>query len=70
VRIETTPTDDNRSYHISSARLERELGFAARRRIEDAVADLVGAFAAGRIPDAMTYDGYYNIRRMKAVNLA
>ena len=69
VRIETTPTDDNRSYHISSARLKQDLGFEARRSITDAVSDLVTAFGQGRIPDPMTYDGYYNIRRMKAVNL-
>ena len=69
VRIETTPTDDNRSYHISSARLKRDLGFEAQRGVTDAVSDLVAAFAHGRVPDAMTYDGYYNIRRMKAVNL-
>lgn len=69
VRIETTECDDKRSYHISSARLKRELGFEARRGIEDAVGDLVAAFAAGRVPNSMTDDRYYNIRRMKSVNL-
>jgi nucleoside-diphosphate-sugar epimerase len=69
VPIETTPTDDRRSYRISSARLRRELGFAPRRTVEDAVRDLVAAFRAGRVPDPMTDDRYYNIRRMQACRL-
>jgi nucleoside-diphosphate-sugar epimerase len=69
VKIVTTPTDDNRSYHVSSEKIKRELGFAATHTIEDAVQDLVTAFANNRIPDSMTDDRYYNIKRMQRVNL-
>lgn len=69
VTIVATPTDDNRSYHISSARIKRELGFEARRTIEDAVHDLVRAFGLGRIPNSMKEDRYYNIRRMQRLQL-
>jgi len=69
VHIVTTPTDDNRSYHISSAKIKQELGFEACRTIEDAVRDLVGAFHGGKIPDSMTDDRYYNIKRMQRINL-
>ncbi|HIM73178.1 MAG TPA: SDR family NAD-dependent epimerase/dehydratase, partial [Alphaproteobacteria bacterium] len=36
IEIETTPTDDTRSYHISSAKIARELGFNPKWTIEDA----------------------------------
>ncbi len=69
VEVTATPTDDNRSYHISSERLRRDLGFAAQRGIEDAVRDLAAAFDAGLVPDAATDSRYYNIRTMKQVDL-
>lgn len=69
VDIVTTPTDDNRSYHVSSDKIKRELGFVPRRTIDDAVRDLVNAFRAGRIPDSMTDDRYYNIKRMQRLHL-
>jgi nucleoside-diphosphate-sugar epimerase len=67
VEIVTTPTVDHRSYHISSELLRRELGFAPRHTIQDAVNDLVTAFQAGRVPDALTDPRYYNIQRMQQV---
>jgi nucleoside-diphosphate-sugar epimerase len=70
VEVVTTPSDDNRSYHVSSEKIRRELGFEATHSIEDAVRDLVTAFEAGRIPDSMTDDRYYNIKRMQRTNLA
>ncbi len=65
VEIVTTPTDDNRSYHVSSEKIRRELGFAPKHSIEGAVRDLVAAFNAGHIPDSMTDDRYYNVKRMQ-----
>jgi len=70
VEIVTTATNDMRSYRISSERIRRELGFVPRRGIEDAVGDLVAAFAEGRIPDAMTDSRYYNIKTLQAANLS
>lgn len=69
VDVVTTPTDDNRSYHVSSERIYRDLGFRARHTIEDAVRDLVAAFADGRVPNSMTDDRYYNIKRMQNLEL-
>lgn len=69
VTIVTTPTDDNRSYHISSAKIQRELGFVPRHTIEEAVRDLTMAFKAGKIPHSMTDIRYYNIKTMQAINL-
>ena len=69
VTIVTQPTDDNRSYHISSEKIKRELGFAPRRTIEDAAKDLLNAFEAGKIPNSMTEPKYFNIKTMQSVGL-
>lgn len=44
VSIIVEPTDDLDSYHVSSDRLRRELGFEPSHTVEDAVSDLVAAF--------------------------
>ncbi|MBF8262487.1 MAG: UDP-glucose 4-epimerase [Parachlamydiales bacterium] len=62
-------SNDNRSYHVSSEKMARKLGFKAQFTIENAVEDLVKAFDAGKIPDSMNDIRYYNIKTMKAVNL-
>jgi nucleoside-diphosphate-sugar epimerase len=67
--IATEPTDDNRSYHVSSEKIKKELGFVPVHTIEDAVKDLVVAFKEGKIPNSMTEERYYNIKVMKALAL-
>jgi nucleoside-diphosphate-sugar epimerase len=69
VEIVTVPTDDNRSYHISSAKIHKELGFTPRHTVEQAVEDLAGQFKSGRLNDALTSDRYYNIKRMQNLSL-
>jgi nucleoside-diphosphate-sugar epimerase len=70
VEIETIPTDDRRSYHISSAKIQRELGFRPKHSIQDAICDLVAAFEAGKLPNSMHDPRYYNIKTMQAVKLS
>jgi nucleoside-diphosphate-sugar epimerase len=69
VEIVTTPTNDYRSYHICSQRIQQRLGFVPRRSIQQAMVDLVAAFGAGRVPAAMTDHRYYNVERMKQLRL-
>jgi len=69
VEIVTTPTDDLRSYHVSSEKIKRELGFVPQHTIEDAVRDLVAAFDTGKIPNPMTDIRYYNIKTMQHLQL-
>jgi nucleoside-diphosphate-sugar epimerase len=69
VDIVVTPTNDHRSYHVSSERIRRELGFSATRSVNDAIVDLRDAFAAGRVPNWATDDRYYNIKRMQELKL-
>ena len=67
--INVTPTDDIRSYHVSSQKIRDELGFEAKHTIEEAVSDLKKAFEAGKIPDPMEDIRYYNIKTMQAIGL-
>jgi nucleoside-diphosphate-sugar epimerase len=69
VDIFVTPSDDHRSYHVSSEKIRKDLGFSAQRTVSDAIVDLTQAFNAGKVPNAMTDDRYYNIKRMQALKL-
>jgi nucleoside-diphosphate-sugar epimerase len=67
--IVVTPTNDHRSYHVSSERIRRDLGFTPSHSVEDAISDLKVAFASGKVPASMTDDRYYNIKRMQSLSL-
>lgn len=69
VRIVTTPTDDLRSYHVSSEKIKRDIGFVATHSLEDAVRDLKAAFDRGAVPDSLTDDRYFNVKRMQRIHL-
>lgn len=69
IKIEVVPSDDTRSYHISSEKIKKELGFAPRFTIEDAVVELADAFKAGKIPNPLKDARYYNIKTMQKINL-
>ena len=69
VPVTVVPTDDNRSYHISSAKILAELGFAPAHTIEGAVRDLKKAFDAGKVKDPLNNSLDYNIKRMTELGL-
>ncbi|MCB2212053.1 SDR family oxidoreductase [bacterium] len=69
IELDVEPTDDNRSYHVSSQKLKDTLGFSAQHSIEEAVRDLVQAFEAGKLPDSMTDTRYFNVKRMNELAL-
>jgi len=69
IRIETTSTNDNRSYHVSSKKIAAKLNWSPIRTIEDAVRDLCCAFQGGKFPDSMTNEEYVNVRRVKSLGL-
>lgn len=69
LEITRTPSDDLRSYHISSGKIQRVLGYTPARSIENAVQDLVVAFQAGRLPEPLTAIRYSNIKTMQQVRL-
>jgi nucleoside-diphosphate-sugar epimerase len=69
ILIETTASNDNRSYHVSSQKIANVLGWKPKRTIGDAVRDLCQAFKEGRFPDSMTNDAYVNVKTVKGLAL-
>ena len=70
VKLITTPTDDNRSYHISSNKIKTELGFVAKHTIKDAVEGLCEAFDKKLLPNSLEDQMYFNIKRMQNISLS
>lgn len=70
IEIVTTPTDDNRSYHINSDKIKNVLGFTPKHTIEEAVRDLCRAFRDGKIVDSFADDRFYNVRTLKKLKAA
>lgn len=69
VKIEVTPTNDLRSYQVSSAKIKKELHWEAKRSVEDAIRDLVAAFKAGKIANPLDNPRYFNIKTMRQMKL-
>ena len=69
VLINTVPTDDNRSYHISSEKIYNKLNFKPQYGIKNAVNDMLSAFQNNLIINPMTNNNYYNIKVMQSMNL-
>lgn len=66
VKINTTPSSDNRSYHVSSKKIKSRLGFECRYTVENAIAEIKLAYQIGLIPDPDD-DRYHRIKSMKKV---
>ena len=69
IKINYVQTDDNRSYHISSDKIKRELGFETLYDIEDSVRDLHEAFKNKRLTNCLENIDYFNIKKMQKINL-
>lgn len=69
IGIETTKSDDLRSYQINSDKIQRELGFSPRFTIEDAIRDLCVAFRQGLLPRSLDDEGYFNVQRLKSLQV-
>ena len=67
IPIETTSSNDLRSYHINSGKIKYALGFEPKYSVEDAVRGLCEAFRQGKLPNSFEDNRYYNVRAMKAV---
>ena len=69
VKLKLVPTDDNRSYHISSEKIKKVLEFEPKFNIEDAIVDLKNAFEQGLLPNSLNDEKYFNIKRMQSIKL-
>jgi nucleoside-diphosphate-sugar epimerase len=69
VVLEKIPTNDNRSYHISSTKIVEQLGFSFQHSIKEAIEDLKIAFQKGLLPESLSNKKYFNIEMMKYFGL-
>ena len=69
VKLIATPTNDNRSYHISSEKIANKLGFIPSHTIAEACQDLKSALEQGLLPNSLTDERYFNIKRMQSLEL-
>jgi len=69
IRIGTTPSNDLRSYHVSSRKIAEKIGYVPKRTIEDAVRDLCRAFKAGNLPYSFDDEQYFNIKTVRSAGL-
>jgi nucleoside-diphosphate-sugar epimerase len=67
--VDVVPTDDPRSYRVTSEKIRDELGFELKYKVKDAVADLIKAFDEGKLPNSFEDEKYFNIKVMQSVDL-
>jgi len=69
VKLVATPTNDNRSYHISSQKIADKLGFVPSHTIAEASRDIKRALETGLLPNSLHDERYFNIKRMQSIHL-
>tara|TARA_Y100000748_G_C15486868_1_gene485071 strand:- start:1253 stop:2233 length:981 start_codon:yes stop_codon:yes gene_type:complete len=70
IKLSVTPTDDNRSYHISSEKIKMKLNFKTKFTIDDAVNDMKKAFLQKKLEDPLNNPNYFNIKKMQLIRLS
>ena len=69
IPITVTKTDDIRSYHISSNKVNKEFGFYANKQITDAIVEIDQASKSKLVIDPLNNSNYYNLSKMKELKL-
>ena len=69
VNIKIVTSNDDRSYHISSKKIKKTIGFDMNYSIKDAIKDLTNAFNKKVLDNPLDNEMYFNIKRMKSLNL-
>ena len=69
IEIKKTETNDNRSYHVSSEKINKLIGFAPKYSVKDAVLDLKEAFENKFLTNTFEDEMYFNIKRMQSIKL-
>ena len=68
IDIIKTPSDDMRSYHINSDKINEVLNFKPKHSVKEAIEDLCLAYKNGNIVNSMNNDMYYNVKLLKKLN--
>lgn len=69
INIEVFPTNDNRSYHVSSEKIKNIINFEPKFTIKDAIKDLKIAFEKNKLPNSLKDSKYFNIKKMQEIKL-
>ena len=69
VKIVNTKSNDNRSYHVSSEKIKKVLGFETKYTVKNAVSDLKIAFENNILTNTFDNELFFNIKRMNSINL-
>lgn len=67
IPLEMTESDDKRSYHINSDKINQVLGFKAKRSIEDGIKDLCLCFKKKMFVDSLNNEIYFNVKRLNKI---
>ncbi|MDC3119482.1 SDR family oxidoreductase [Candidatus Pelagibacter sp.] len=70
VNLKIVPTDDNRSYHITSDKIKNKLNFEMQHTVKEAIKDLLQAFDENKFLDPLSNPDYFNIKKMQLINLS
>lgn len=70
IEIEIKESDDIRSYHINSEKILNFLGYKPKRDIEYGVKELCLKFKAGYFQDSFENSNYYNVKKLKELNVS
>ena len=69
ILLKKIKTDDIRSYHISSQKIKKLLGFETKLTIQDAILDLKDAFDKKILKNTFDNENYFNIKKMQSIKL-
>lgn len=67
--IEKSYSEDNRSYHVSSSKIKKQLNFNLNYNVIDGIKSLISAFSTKKIKNTMSDDSYYNLKVIAKTNL-
>ena len=67
--IETSYSEDNRSYHVSSSKIKKQLNFNLNYDVIDGINSLISAFSDKKIINTMSDDKFYNLKVIAKTNL-
>ena len=69
INISVEETDDNRSYHISSKKIENQLKFKIKYTVDDAIKEIIESFEKNKFKNSLENENYFNIKKMNSINL-
>ena len=67
VAIIKESSDDKRSYHINSDKIQKILNFSPKHSVEDAILELCNAFKNKLITNSFDNDYYFNVKRLQNI---